>query len=141
MMAIGAGAQNSITEQINSIGTNLVYVSYGGDSSHPQPLTISDAEALANPKLAPSVNKVAPIIRSQVDVSVPGEIKTTSLMGITPEFFDVQTADLSEGTAITAKHMENYASVVILGVDVATELFDATTNLVGKPVRIQGQIF
>lgn len=62
-------------------------------------------------------------------------------MGITPEFFDVQTADLSEGTAITAKHMENYASVVILGVDVATELFDATTNLVGKTVRIQGQIF
>lgn len=141
MMAIGAGAQSSITDQINSIGTNLVYVGAGGDSTHPLPLTVSDAEAIANPKLAPSVSKVAPTIRAQVDVSVPGKITTTSLMGVTPEFFQVQTADVAEGQIITAKHMDDYASVVILGVDVANELFDTTTNLIGKTVRIQGQIF
>lgn len=141
MMAIGAGAQNSITEQINSIGTNLLYVMPGGDSDHPVALTLEDAQAMANPKLAPSVSKVAPILRQQVDVSIPGASYSTSLMGITPEFFQVQKADLSEGQLISANHIDNFSSVVLLGTEVAQQLFDRKTGLVGESVRIQGQIF
>jgi putative ABC transport system permease protein len=141
MMAIGAGAQNSITEQINSIGTNLLYVMPGGDSDHPVALTLEDAQAMANPKLAPSVSKVAPVLRQQVDVSIPGANHSTSLMGVTPEFFQVQKADLAEGQLISSNHIDNFASVVLLGSEVAQQLFDRKTGLVGESVRIQGQIF
>jgi putative ABC transport system permease protein len=52
MMAIGAGVQNSITGQIQGIGTNLIYITSGNqqqDVRNPKPLTLADAEALADP--------------------------------------------------------------------------------------------
>ncbi len=36
MMSIGSGAQAAITDQISSIGTNLLYVKSGGDADYPQ---------------------------------------------------------------------------------------------------------
>ena len=141
MMAIGAGAQNSITSQINSIGTNLLYLNSGGTSANPLPLTLRDAQVIANPQFAPSVGKVAPTIRAQSQVSVPGISQNTSVSGVTPEFFEVQKADLSEGQSITQANVDERASVALLGSTTAQNLFNRTDNLVGKTVRIRGQIF
>ncbi len=141
MMAIGAGAQASITSSLEGIGTNLLYIMAGGDADNPQPLTMDDAAALAETTAAPSVSVVAPIINAQVEVSVPGEMINTTLVGVTPEYFAVQTADLSEGYPISKVHLDDYASVVLLGSQVAEDLFDRTTGLVGEKVRINGQVF
>ncbi len=40
MMSVGSGAQSAITESIESIGVNLLYIVSGGESDHPQPLTL-----------------------------------------------------------------------------------------------------
>ncbi len=142
MMSIGAGAQNSITNQINSIGTNLLYVmAYTRDITAPKPLTLGDAQAIANSKLAPSISRVAPVINQQVTVAAPGESETTSLTGVTPEYFKVQTADIAEGQMITRFHLENSQSVVLLGSETAENLFGRAAGLVGKTVRIDGQVF
>ena len=141
MMSIGAGAKESITSQISKIGTNLLYVMPGGDSEYPKALTLMDAETIANPKLAPTVSVVAPILRTQVTVSIPGESYDTTLMGVTPEFFKVQESDVAEGQMISTAHLDNNSSVVLLGSEVADNLFSTTTGLVGKTVRINGQIF
>jgi putative ABC transport system permease protein len=57
MLAIGAGAQNTITGSISGIGTNLLFVMRGGSDEvrNPQPLTLGDAEAMRDPFAAPSV--------------------------------------------------------------------------------------
>jgi len=141
MLAIGAGAQSAITSQIESIGTNLLYVTSGGEASDPEPLTLEDVQALADARLAPAVAQVAPIVRSQATVSVPGESTNSTLIGITPDYFMVQNAPLSEGQLISAYHLENYAAVALLGTEVADALFGRTSGLVGEKVRIQGQIF
>ena len=141
MMSIGAGAQNEITTQIDKIGVNLLYVSSGGDADNPEPLTLEDASAIANPQIAPDVLHVAPIVQGPVNVSVPGEEASTSLIGITPEYFQVQTADVSYGQIISQMHVDEYSAVVLLGVDVADNLFSRTTDLIGEKVRIDGQVF
>ena len=141
MMSIGVGAQNEITSQIDKIGVNLLYVTSGGDADNPEPLTLEDAAAIADPQTAPDVLHVAPIVQSQVTVSVPGEEVSTSMFGITPEFFQVQTADLAYGQIISQRHVDEYEAVVLLGVDVAEDLFDSTTGLIGEKVRINGQVF
>ncbi len=141
MMAIGAGAQNAITEQINSIGTNLLYVMPNREVANTKPLTLKDAESIANPELARSVSKVAPVVNTQAIVSIPGQEKSTTLIGVTPDFFQVQNADVSEGQVISQFHLDNYMSVVLLGPDVAKALFDNTTGLIGNTVRIEDQIF
>jgi putative ABC transport system permease protein len=141
MMSIGAGAQNAITSQIESIGVNLLYVAPGGEADNPRPLTLGDAKALADSDRNPAISAVAPIVQGQVTVSVPGETTGTSLTGVTPAFFEVQTTEIAEGIPISQAHEDSTAAVVLLGSDVADALFDTTSGVVGKSVRIQGQIF
>jgi putative ABC transport system permease protein len=141
MLSLGSGTEASITQEIANIGTNLLYVSSGGDAANPEPLTLKDAEALLKPSAAPAVANVAPTMQSQTTVSVAGESTKTSLVGITPDFFLVQNAPLAEGSSITQAHLESYAAVALLGADVAEALFDTQTGLIGKSVRIGNQPF
>ncbi|KAA3647046.1 MAG: ABC transporter permease [Chloroflexi bacterium] len=138
MLAIGNGASASITEQIDSLGTNLLFVNSGGDASIPEPLTLEDVEAIAQ---AESVLDVTYVLQGQVSVAVPSESTNTSMTGITPEYFSVQNVVVEEGDEINTEHLENQDTVVLLGTDVADELFGRTTNLVGESVRINGQPF
>lgn len=141
LTALGTGTQASITSSLESIGTNLLYVMSGGDASNPEPLTLKDAAAIADPAQAPSVKYVAPILQGKVEVAIPGESTGTSVVGVTPSYFDVQNADVSEGKQISQDQVDDYATVVLLGTDVAEALFDRTTNLIGESVRVNGQVF
>ncbi len=143
MMAIGAGAENSITGQIQGVGTNLLFVFSGGseDVRNPEPLTRGDAEAITDPFAAPSVANVAPALQGSGEVSFSGESEITQIMGVTPSYEPVRNYHVSEGTFISEAHMLGRSAVVILGVDVAEELFDRKAGLVGETVRIEGQPF
>jgi putative ABC transport system permease protein len=76
MISIGRGAEETITGSIQGIGTNLLFVFRGGseDVRNPKPLTLGDAQAIADPFLAPSVVGVAPILQ---DGSFEGESAPT----------------------------------------------------------------
>ncbi len=89
MMAIGQGAQNSITGQIQGIGTNLLFIMSGNQQQevrNAKPLTLADAQAIADPLAAPSVLAVAPQISANLEVSVGKESSGVSISGVTPEF-------------------------------------------------------
>jgi putative ABC transport system permease protein len=143
IISIGRGAQNTITGSIQGIGTNLLFVIRGGseDIRNPQPLTINDSKALADPFQAPSVSGVAPMIQGQVKVTAGGESRTTTLEGVSPEYFPVRNFKLSEGQPINQEQMLGMASVVVLGSDTADNLFGRQEGLLGETVRIEGQPF
>ena len=141
LMGLGEGTQASITGEIESIGTNVLFVSSGGEADNPEALTIRDAQVIADPSSATSVKNVAPVLQGKVEVSIPGESTSTSLVAITPEYHLVQSADVAQGLPITDDQLENYASIVLLGTDVAEELFNRTTDLIGEKVRLNGQVF
>jgi putative ABC transport system permease protein len=143
MIAIGRGAENTITGSIQGIGTNLVFVFRGGseDVRNPQPITLGDASAIADPFLAPSVAGVAPILQGSAKVAFAGESAVTQISGITPEYSAVRNYNVSEGEFIGQEHILGQASVVLLGTDVADKLFGRTAGLVGETVRIEGQPF
>ena len=139
LLGIGSGTQDVITEEINNIGTNLIYVTSGGDADVPEALTLKDSEAIADRSQAPSVSQVAPVLRGRVEVSVTGESVNTEITGITPTFYEVQTAEVAEGVPINQEHLDTRAKVILLGSDVAENLFGTTSNIVGENVRILGQ--
>jgi putative ABC transport system permease protein len=141
MMSIGAGAENAITSRLESIGTNLLYVNRGGDADNSRPLTLEDADAIADLGQTSAVTYVAPIVQGNVDISVPGTSTSTQMVGITPAYFQVQSVTIAEGLTITEQHLEDKATVALIGSDLAETLFDRTSGLVGSTVRIQGQIF
>lgn len=143
MLAVGAGAENSITGQIQGVGTNLLFVIQGGsdDIRNPEPLTLGDAEAIADPLSAPSVIDVASTLQGQVEVSYTGESTVTTAIGVSEAYSSVRNAQVTEGEFINQNHLLSRSSVVLLGVDVAEELFDRKAGLVGERVRIEGQNF
>ena len=144
MLAVGSGAQQSITGSISGIGTNLLFVFRGAtDNSvrNPDPLTLEDAQALNDRFAAPSVAAVAPILDGNVTAAHGSETTNTELVGATPEWFAVRNFTLLEGEPITEEHELGRASVAVLGVDVADKLFDRRDGLVGESLRIDGQTF
>jgi putative ABC transport system permease protein len=143
MVSIGRGAEATITNSIEGIGTNLLFVFRGGSDEvrNPQPLTLGDANAIADPFLAPSVVGVAPMLQGSGKITFSSESRTTTLVGVTPDYEQVRNYQLNEGSFINEEHMLGQASVVILGYDVAQRLFDRTEGLVGEQVRIENQPF
>jgi len=100
MLAIGTGAENSITGEIQGIGSNLIFVFRGGSEEvrNPKPLTLGDADALADPFAAPSIFPLANPLNSifganfaETTPIVPRLVRTSSrsvgfgLRGAQPE--------------------------------------------------------
>jgi putative ABC transport system permease protein len=143
IVSVGRGAENSITGSIQGIGTNLLFVFRGGSENvkNPQAITLSDAAAIADPFQAPHVVGVVPELTGNVEVSVGGESRNVQVEGVTPEYSTVRNEKVSEGEFITQDHILGRASVVLLGTEVANNLFGRKSGLVGETVRVEGQPF
>jgi putative ABC transport system permease protein len=148
MLAVGAGAQNSISNSINGIGTNLLFVASGSFSrsqnatvQRVEPLTQLDAQAIADPLQAPDVAAVAPIIQGTLSVSYNGEQETVQVTGVTPDFATVRNATLAEGDFITDEEQSGGSLVAVLGPTTADNLFGTHEGVVGNVIRIAGQPF
>jgi putative ABC transport system permease protein len=154
MLAIGNGAQASITGSISSIGTNLLFVFRGASDgqggppgmsrssgNNDRPLTLEDAEAIADPFIAPSVASVAPVIQGNGTATFGGEKSTTTISGVTPEHASVRNLELSEGEYINEEHELGRMSVVVMGPEIADTLFGHHDGVVGETIRIEGQPF
>ncbi len=142
MLAIGAGTEQAIVGEIEGIGTNLLFVATNTeDVTNPEPLTIQDARAIADPLYAPSVAATAPVVRGSAEVTYEGKGTAASLIGVTEDYFRVQTAELSEGEFFNSSQITGRASAVILGANVAEDLFGRSDGLVGETVRVSGQPF
>jgi putative ABC transport system permease protein len=146
MLSIGRGAQAAITSQIESIGTNLVYVSPGSfreggvanAAGSAGTLTLDDAKALAS--LA-GVVAVSPEADNRVQVAYLGQNSNTRLIGVTPGYQDVHSLSLADGAFISDANQTARSSVVVLGSAVADTLFGGTAGAVGQSVRMNGQPF
>jgi putative ABC transport system permease protein len=146
MLAVGNGAQASILGSINGVGTNLLFVFRGtrGDNSavhDPRPLTLEDANALMDQYAAPHVLAVAPVVQGSGNIDFNGQTKTSTIIGATPVYESVRNVTLLDGTFITQEQELGRASVVLLGVNVADQLFGHRDGLVGETVRISSQPF
>ena len=153
MLAVGNGAQASITGSISSIGTNLLFVFKGGSNDGPRqgpsirsgnndrPLTLSDAAAIADHFAAPSIESIAPAIQGNGTLSFGGEKTTTTITGVTPDYITVRNLQLAEGDFVNQEHMLGRMSVIVLGPTAADTLFGRHDGVVGETVRVEGQPF
>jgi putative ABC transport system permease protein len=144
MLSIGRGAQTSITSRIESMGTNLVYVTPGSTSEggvrsasgSASTLTLDDAEALAD---LSDVEAVASQTSNIVQVVYQGQNTNTRLMGVTPGYETVSSLTLEDGEFISDSDQKARSLVVVLGSSVAEDLFGGTGGVVGQKVRLNGQ--
>jgi putative ABC transport system permease protein len=145
MLAVGNGAEASITGSINQVGSNLLFVFSGSPEDQTarttRGITLADAAALTDPFAAPHVAAVAPGLQGRGDIVFAGETKPADILGVTPSYEQVRNVSLLEGGFINEEQYFGNASVAVLGVDVADKLFGHRDGLVGETVRIDGQPF
>ena len=101
-VAVGNGAQVSVTQQIATLGSNMAIVIPEPDNEDgpPRPrergrLTERDAKAIE--RQVPGINAVAPQIRNSVQVATAGRSVTTLAIGATPAYGVVSNVTASEG--------------------------------------------
>ncbi len=148
MLAVGHGAQQAVTGQIQSIGSNLLFVIPGSAESSrvrmpigsAQTLTYEDALAIAQPANCPSVAGVAPEVMHSVIVVYRGQNVSTRLYGVTPEYALIRNYEVAEGEFISPAHVNTSALVAVLGAETARSLFGDEEPL-GKNIRISNTAF
>ena len=142
MVAIGAGAQQRIAQQLENMGTNTLVirpgsVTRGGVRTGMGTVTSlvrADAEAIRE---IPGVVAVSPSVRSPVQVRYRGTNWGTVVEGVTPEYLGVKNWRVGEGEFFTEQHVLSAAHVCVLGQTVARELF-GLANPVGETVVMKG---
>jgi putative ABC transport system permease protein len=144
LTAIGNGVQASITNQFNSLGTNLVFVVPGmtrttsgiaAQAGAVQTITYADARAIADPNNVPSALLVSPEAYSSGQFIHESQNTTGSIDGVTPAFSELHDYRVRTGDWITADQVDGSANVVIIGSAVAQSLFPEV-NPVGQQLRI-----
>ena len=136
-MSVGRGAQEAVISNIESLGTNLLFVR---PSEADSTLTLEDAYALMDPVFTPSVAAVAPEVGTSGQIVAGRENTFTQITGVTPEYEFVRNFPVASGQFISAVHVENRSDVAVLGSEVAETLF-GFRDPVGQTVRINGRRF
>jgi len=145
MLSIGQGTQMAITNQINSIGTNLLYVRPGATQQggvrtaegSAATLTMADATALAG---VSGTVAIAPEVDSFGQLAYLGNNAVGRILGVTPEYLDALNGNVADGSFISSANVSETSAVVVLGSQLAQNLF-GTTEPVDLSVRINGQAF
>jgi putative ABC transport system permease protein len=146
MVAVGAGAQVRIQQQIASIGSNIIIVLSGSITSsgvrvgtgNAQTLTEDDAKALARD--VPAVQAAAPVSRGGAQVVYGNENWGTQILGTTPDYLSIRDLQIDEGQPFTTADVDSAAKVALLGKTVADNLFNGE-DPVGKAIRIKNVPF
>jgi putative ABC transport system permease protein len=153
MVSIIQGLNKAFAEQIESLGSNTIFVSkfepsFGRPPSseelHRKDLTMDDADALR--REAPSVAGVSPIHRMIAATLRYNDKQTDTpiLLGVTPYYEFVHSQYIARGRFISDADMTARSNVCILGIDVARALFpyeeplDKEIKIQGNPYRIIG---
>lgn len=144
MIGIGQGAQKLASEQFESLGPNLLFITPGTRDAQrttfdlPKTLVLEDARAIA--EQVPSISQVAPQVQSQQLISYRGKNSNSLVIGTNPDFLIVRSFDVAQGRFLTELDLKRNAQVVSLGSQLATKLF-GPQNPVGQQVRIKNISF
>nr|WP_238362337.1 ABC transporter permease [Actinopolymorpha pittospori] len=144
-VGLGLGAQTTISAQVDALGSNLLIVTPGstttggvrGGLGSASTLTQADAEALADPTVAPDVKAVAPIVQRREDLVAGSTNWTTTIVGTTPDWLSVRARTVSSGRFLTPQDVSDGGAVTVLGSSTATELF-GPRDPVGQSVTVNG---
>lgn len=152
IISLGAGAQALVLGQITKLGTNIVGVLPGKSNEKGPPAAVfgvqiktlinADLEAIKDKNRVPHVVDVAGFVRGNITIISGKESVDTAFTATEGSYPRVQNVEMDSGVFFTDEEGRVGANVVVLGYDVAQELFPNGGEL-GSIVKIQnsGNVF
>ena len=137
LVTLGGGATQQVTDQIASLGSNLLIVSPGKRmrpmASGAAPFRVADAEAIARD--VQSLSAVAPATaRSTTAIFANGNWSTT-VTGTTEEYFAAGNWKTKEGRPLNQGEVHLGAAVCVIGETVRNKLFGSQSPI-GSRIRL-----
>ena len=147
MIAIGEGAQKAVIERIQSMGTNLLFISPG--AARTGGMTVvqfgtsvrmknSDGEAIQGKSAA--VDAIVPELNRNAQVKYENRNWNTRIIGTTPEYEEVRNFKAEYGRFFNYAEERGVATVCVIGQNIVENLFP-TSDPIGKRIRINGVNF
>ncbi|MFN6962663.1 MAG: ABC transporter permease [Pyrinomonadaceae bacterium] len=150
MVSIIQGLNRSFSDQIESLGSNTIFVTKFDPSFGRQPgaeerqrkeLTIDDAHAIEQ-----TIDTVASVTPIQRELSVTLRYRdrqsdTTILIGTTPSYEFTYSQYISYGRFIIDSDLRERTDVAVLGQDVIKALFRPDEDPIGAAIKIDGRPF
>ncbi|MGC9332640.1 MAG: ABC transporter permease, partial [Anaerolineae bacterium] len=148
LVSVGQGVQSVVADQMQSIGSNLIFVMPGEleasrtsmqgilRSVNVSTLTYGDALAMADPSNVPDLAAVAPEFVANATVVFGNKSAQTSVAGVTPAYPEVRSFHPALGTFISQDDLRSRARVAALGQSVAEEIFPRGINPIGRTIKI-----
>jgi putative ABC transport system permease protein len=146
MLALGNGYRAYVRSEFNRLGVGAFYLGPTVDSDDPAEtltprLTAADGAAILEDASVTAVAAVAWEYRDQALIGVEGERYIYSVIGATPNTFEVIDNQLGAGRFFTANEEQHGARVVVIGDQVATDLFGSINKALDQHVTINGVQF
>ena len=144
MVGIGQGGQKFVLNQLESLGTNLVFVRPGNKESKritfdsPKTLVLADAKAIMTQ--VPTVEAVTAELNSRHLVTYKNQNSNITIIGTTPSLLGVRELDISQGRFFSALDMKRNNQVSVIGAKLAQQLF-GNHNPLGEYLKIKNLSF
>ena len=147
LVSIGEGARSLVEEQLQSIGTNIMYVSPravrgdGGARGAPvQQGTLTASDVAAIRRDVPVIDAASPIVTSSGQLIFRNRNRWAQIQGVGEELPAVRDWDVDDGVFFTADDVARNQRVLVIGPAIADELFESV-DPIGKTVRLRDQPF
>jgi putative ABC transport system permease protein len=144
MLALGAGAQKQVMDNITAMGTRLLVVRPGQQGvrgvaqEDEQTLRLSDARFVMQQVSA--IQQAAPVVNGSVQVKYFNRNARSTLTGTTRTYFSIRNFSVGSGRFFSEAESESLNKVAVIGSDLASTLFGKNTA-VGEPIKINGVNF
>lgn len=132
LVGIGDGASSSVTEEVQSLGTDIITVNISSEDVSFEYSELEDIKEIGN------ISNIAPY--KSVSATVTRESTTASqsnLMAVDDNYLQVTNTSLQEGRTISIIDVENQSKICILGSEIATTLF-SLSDPIGEEIKVDG---
>jgi putative ABC transport system permease protein len=145
LLAVGDSMKRFIAKELEQLGTNMLFVSPGGDRAQQQrlragaapALTMQDAAAL---NLLPSLSGAAPVLQGGFNLAVGNESASKTVHGVTTAMFKIRGWKIDKGSAFSDADVRAASRMVVIGKKIADQFFYKIDPL-GKYIRIENVSF
>jgi len=136
MLAVSAGAEASIADQINALGANLIIVSpMRGVPGASRTLLLEDAYAIEEQVVGITGISAEQIPAPQNISAGSVDLEAIALIGTTADFPEVRDYAVAEGRYFTVDEDDRKAKLVVLGAGIAADLF-GTESALGQTITV-----
>ena len=140
VIAVSAGTEASIAAQIQSLGTNLLFVTQNFTGGPPRNAAAETKNGLFYPD-ATAIGTISGITGVETERNSSENVKygdntidSVSVVGTTADFPKVRSSPIGEGRFIAQSDLDQKATVAVLGSTLATNLFGSTDPIDQKVI-------